>query len=84
LALRVTAHRRVTGQIVLAEFHRAVLDHGVPASTLTDNEMVFTTRFSGGKGTGSSPSCVASGSPKRTPGRTTRRPVARSNGSSRR
>jgi transposase InsO family protein len=49
-ALRVTAHRRVTGQIVLAEFHRAVFDHGVPASTLTDNGMVFTTRFSGGKG----------------------------------
>ena len=24
--------------------------HGVPASTLTDNGMVFTTRLSGGKG----------------------------------
>ena len=28
----------------------AVARHGVPASTLTDNGMVFTTRFAGGKG----------------------------------
>jgi transposase InsO family protein len=49
-ALSVTAHRRVTGLIVLAEFRKAVAVHGVPASTLTDNGMVFTTRLSGGKG----------------------------------
>ena len=49
-ALSLTAHHRVTGQIVLAEFRAAVAAHGVPASTLTDNGMVFTTRFSGGKG----------------------------------
>jgi transposase InsO family protein len=49
-ALRITAHHRVTGPIVLAEFRRAVAAHGAPASTLTDNGMVFTTRFSGGKG----------------------------------
>jgi len=49
-ALRVTAHRRVTGPIVRAEFVRAAGEHGIPASTLSDNGMVFTTRFSGGKG----------------------------------
>jgi hypothetical protein len=47
-ALRVTAHHRVTGSIVLAEFRRAVATHGIPTSTLTDNGMVFTTRLSGG------------------------------------
>lgn len=49
-ALSVTAHRRVTGPIVLAAFRKAVEHHGIPASTLTDNGMVFTTRFAGGKG----------------------------------
>jgi transposase InsO family protein len=49
-ALRITAHRRVSGPIVVAEFRAAVTAHGVPASTLTDNGLVFTTRFSGGKG----------------------------------
>jgi transposase InsO family protein len=48
-ALRVTAHVRVTGPIVLASFREAVAAHGIPASTLTDNGMVFTTRLSGGK-----------------------------------
>jgi len=49
-ALSVTAHARVTGPIVLAAFRAACARHGVPASTLTDNGMVFTTRLSGGKG----------------------------------
>jgi transposase InsO family protein len=49
-ALSVTAHPRVTGPIVLATFREAVATHGIPASTLTDNAMVFTTRFSGGRG----------------------------------
>ena len=49
-ALSVTAHARVTGPVVLATFRKTVATHGVPASTLTDNGMVFTTRFSGGKG----------------------------------
>lgn len=49
-ALRITAHVRVTGAIVLNEFRAAIAQHGVPASTLTDNGMVFTTRLSGGKG----------------------------------
>jgi transposase InsO family protein len=49
-ALSVTAHARVTGPIVLATFRKTIASYGVPASTLTDNGMVFTTRFSGGKG----------------------------------
>jgi transposase InsO family protein len=50
LALRVTAWTRVTGSIVLAEFRAATAAYGPPASTLTDNGMVFTTRLSGGRG----------------------------------
>jgi transposase InsO family protein len=49
-ALSVTAHVRVSGPVVLATFRAAVASYGIPASTLTDNGMVFTTRFSGGKG----------------------------------
>jgi transposase InsO family protein len=49
-ALSVTAHHRVTGPIVLESFRKACAAHGIPASTLTDNGMVFTTRLSGGKG----------------------------------
>src|SRR5215471_13650909 len=49
-ALSVTAHSPVTGPSVVATFRDAVHRFGVPASTLTDNGMVFTTRFSGGKG----------------------------------
>jgi transposase InsO family protein len=50
LALSVTAHRRVTGPVVLTAFRAATSTYGPPASTLTDNGMVFTTRFSGGRG----------------------------------
>lgn len=49
-ALSVTAHPRVTGPIVVDTFRAAAAEHGLPASTLTDNGMVFTTRLSGGKG----------------------------------
>ena len=49
-ALSVTAWHRVTGPIVVATFRATVATYGVPASTLTDNGMVFTTRFSGGRG----------------------------------
>lgn len=49
-AISVTAHHRVTTPIVLATFHRACEIAGTPASTLTDNGMVFTTRFAGGRG----------------------------------
>ena len=50
-ALSVTAHARVTGPIVLATFRKTVATawRSRPR-TLTDNGMVFTTRFSGGKG----------------------------------
>jgi transposase InsO family protein len=47
-ALSVTAHHRATGPIVLATFRETVAAYGIPASTLTDNGMVFTTRLSGG------------------------------------
>jgi transposase InsO family protein len=49
-ALSVTAHARVTGPIVLATFRTTAVRYGFPASTLTDNGLVFTTRFAGGKG----------------------------------
>jgi transposase InsO family protein len=48
--ISVTAHPRVTGPIVVAAFRNACQIHGIPASTLTDNGMVFTTRLSGGRG----------------------------------
>ena len=47
MALRVTAHRRVTAPIVRDEFRVAYKTHGIPASTLTDNGMVFTMRLAG-------------------------------------
>ena len=50
LVLSVTAHRRVTGPIVLAAFRATVAAYGPPASTLTDNGLVFTARFAGGRG----------------------------------
>ena len=49
-AISVTAHRRVTGPVVLKAFRKACAAHSIPASTLTDNGMVFTTRLAGGKG----------------------------------
>jgi transposase InsO family protein len=49
-ALSVTAHSRITGEIVVSTFRHTIALHGIPASTLTDNGMVFTTRYSGGKG----------------------------------
>ena len=49
-ALHVTAHHRVTTDIVRASFRKAAGQHGVPASTLTDNGMVYTVRFAGGRG----------------------------------
>ena len=47
-ALSVTAHRPVTGPAVVATFRNAIAEHGIPYSTLTDNGLVFTTRFSNG------------------------------------
>ncbi len=49
-ALSVTAHERVTGPITQGTFQAAYEAHGVPASTLTDNGLVFTTRLAGGRG----------------------------------
>ena len=49
-AVRITAHRPVTGRIVLDEFRHAINEHGIPASTLTDNGMVYTVRFATGRG----------------------------------
>jgi transposase InsO family protein len=50
LALSVTAHPVTTAEVTLATFRAAVAAHGVPASTLTDNGTVYTTRFVGGGG----------------------------------
>ena len=48
-ALHVSAHARITAPIVLATFGGfAAARHGYPASTLTDNGTVYTTRFAGG------------------------------------
>ena len=49
-ALHITCRRRITGSLVRDTFRQAVALHGVPASTLTDNGMVFTTRLAGGRG----------------------------------
>lgn len=48
-ALSVTCHQPVTGPTVVAAFQKAAADQGVPASVLSDNGMVFTTRFAGGR-----------------------------------
>jgi Integrase core domain len=48
-ALSVTCHRSVTGPDVVAAFRQAVADQGIPASVLSDNGLVFTTRFAGGR-----------------------------------
>jgi hypothetical protein len=49
-ALHVTAHPRITGPIVHTTFVETASRHGYPASTLTDNGMVYTVRFAGGRG----------------------------------
>ena len=47
MALHVSAHARVTAPIVLTTFTWAADLHGYPASTLTDNGMVYTVRLAG-------------------------------------
>jgi transposase len=64
-ALSVTCHQPVTGPAVVAAFRQIVADQGIPASVLSDNGMVFTTRFAGGHTgrdtiNGSKPNCAAS------------------------
>jgi transposase InsO family protein len=49
-ALHISAHPRVTALIVRDTFRTACDLHGYPASTLTDNGMVYTTRYAGGRG----------------------------------
>jgi transposase InsO family protein len=46
-ALHVSAHPRVTTPIVKRTFREAAGQHGIPASTLTDNGMVYTVRLAG-------------------------------------
>jgi transposase InsO family protein len=48
-ALSITCYQPVTGPAVLAAFRQTVADQGIPISVLSDNGMVFTTRFSGGR-----------------------------------
>ncbi|MEV4709692.1 IS481 family transposase [Actinoplanes sp. NPDC049316] len=49
-ALHISAHARITAAIAHATFQHAADLHGYPASTLTDNGMVYTVRFAGGRG----------------------------------
>jgi len=51
LALSVTAYPVVTVALVLHQFRTTVAEYGPPASTLTDNGLVFTTRVRGGRNT---------------------------------
>ena len=51
LALSVTAYPVVTVQLVLTQFRATVNEYGPPASTLTDNGFVFTTKSRGGRNT---------------------------------
>jgi transposase InsO family protein len=47
--LSCTAHQPVNGESVVSEFLQAIERHGPPASTLTDNGSVYTSRFTGGR-----------------------------------
>jgi transposase InsO family protein len=47
--LSCTAHQPVTGDDVVATFLGVVEQYGPPASTLTDNASVYTSRFTGGR-----------------------------------
>jgi transposase InsO family protein len=47
--LSCTAHRPVTGDHVVAVFLELIERYGPPASTLTDNASVYTSRFTGGR-----------------------------------
>jgi transposase InsO family protein len=47
--LSSTAHPRATGPLVVDTFIACANEYGVPASTLTDNGVVYTARFVGGR-----------------------------------
>jgi transposase InsO family protein len=51
-ALHLSAHLRITAPIVLNTFTGTAQEHGYPASTLTDNGMVYTVRLAGGRNSG--------------------------------
>ena len=67
-------------------FRDAMTRHGAPASTLTDNAMVFTTRLAGAKGgrNGLETELRRLGIVQKNSGPTTPPPAAKSNGSNRR
>nr|WP_306442132.1 integrase core domain-containing protein [Nocardioides agariphilus] len=48
-ALHASAQARITTPIVLVTFRETAGQHGIPATTLTDNGMVYTARHSGGR-----------------------------------
>jgi transposase len=78
-ALSVTAHRPVTGAVVVDTFLDTTAEQGFPAAVLTDNGMVFTEAAE----TASRPPWPTSASNNVTPAPTTPPPAARSNGSNR-
>jgi transposase InsO family protein len=47
--LACVAYPRVTGPAVVAVFRDTIAHHSIPASVLSDNGMVFTTRFAGNR-----------------------------------
>lgn len=49
LLLSIDAYPRITGQIVIDTFTSNINEYGPPQSTLTDNGVVYTARFVGGK-----------------------------------
>ena len=49
LLLHCRAHPRVTGPLVISSFLGAIGQFGPPTSTLTDNGVVYTARFVGGR-----------------------------------
>jgi transposase InsO family protein len=46
--LHLSAHRRISGKTVTDTFTQTATVHGYPASTLTDNGNVYTTKYAGG------------------------------------
>lgn len=49
LLLSITAHERITGSIVVDTFTENINEYGPPQSTLTDNGVVYTARYTKGK-----------------------------------
>jgi len=49
LLLSATVFARVSGEDVVTTFSNTINEYGLPASTLTDNGSVYTSRFTGGK-----------------------------------